>query len=72
MLWNLNVDCENKKLSTNAHNAYREEICYEILEYSSKVLQIKTSTFAPFLLSACDEFSKNIAHIWFEQIYLKK
>ena len=45
------------------HIMHREEICYEILEYSSKVLQIKTSTFAPFLLSACGEFSKNIPHI---------
>ena len=35
MLWNENIDCENKKLDRNDYNC--EEICYEI--------QIKISTF---------------------------
>ena len=51
MLSNLNIDCENKKLNRNVHRMYItcwEQVCYEILNHESKLLQIKVPLFHVF------------------------
>ena len=50
MLKNEKVDRENKKLSRDMRKMFLEEVFYDIRDYESKSLQIKTCIFPPFSL----------------------
>ena len=41
MLQNVNADHKNKKLNRNLYNTVKSSLYYEILDYESKLLQVK-------------------------------
>ena len=59
MLKNEKVDRENKKLSRDMRKMFLEEVFYDIRDYESKPLQIKTCIFPPIFLGLHElQFSK--------------
>ena len=51
MLQNVNVHHENKKLNRNVYNTVRSLFYFEILDFESKLLQIKAELHTEFFLS---------------------